>query len=57
MSGTLPWGSPTATSPVMNDPNESLRRIEQSTAQTLQWLKYLVYLIAILLVVNILLLV
>jgi hypothetical protein len=57
MSGSLPWSTTNPAPPAAYDPNETLRRIEQNTAQTLQWVKYLVYLIVILLIVNVLLVV
>jgi hypothetical protein len=54
MSGTLPWSSAPA-APVMNDPNDSLRRIEQNTASLVQWMKYLVFAVIVLIVVNVVL--
>jgi hypothetical protein len=41
MSNTMPW-SGTPQSPQMNDPNEllnTIRRIDQTTAQTFHWVR------------------
>jgi|HubBroStandDraft_4_1064222.scaffolds.fasta_scaffold3512071_1 hypothetical protein len=54
MSTPMPWG-PVPGAPTGNDPAESLRRIEQHTAELVQWMKYLVIAVGVLVVLTALL--
>jgi hypothetical protein len=52
MSASLPW-SATPNAPASNDPNELLRRIDQTTAQIFHWVRlgFVVVIILLFLVV------